>query len=481
MSASECLKAAVSRVREEHGDAWDRENHHRFWGQDPLALATTATVEGFSVGTGEELFRDSLLDGLENAHDEVILVTCFWARSPTLDRLCESLRRLSDKALRRDDGKRIRLFIGFSSRSPWQKLFHTSNPGGHDYPPSTWVSKLGLPPSEELKGLEITIKRRFFRPFSVMHSKFLLVDRRTVWMPSCNVSWESWFEGCAVLSGAVTQHFTDFYYEFWGFAVSDIESNDRKAPAKEILDPFSDAQASSAQERFSNRTPVIFLPSPHHSSLLMSFPSWLGGERLHPLTPLNVVLMHLIATARSSIEFYTPNLTCAPDIDAILAALERGVDVTITTSRRMMVAEQLVKAHTTTELCVRRLISRYKKLSSRDDQPRIPASLHADARRVEEGRVPAAAGELRIHYFHARDEGGMPPGRARSVKCHIKCTIFDDAVAVCGSGNMDRASFYSSQELGMAIWDAEASKQVRDIVREGLHGQTRRMFPPTTD
>src|ERR1700712_3723330 len=94
-------------------------------------------------------------------------------------------------------------------------LFHTSSPHGQDHQPSTWPKTLGLPSADELLGLDIQIKSIFVRPFCVMHPKFIIIDRQMVWLPSCNVSWESWFEGCISLSGPIVDTFVDFWQQFW--------------------------------------------------------------------------------------------------------------------------------------------------------------------------------------------------------------------------------------------------------------------------
>jgi len=132
------------------------------------------------------------------------------------------LRTLSKKALERSgtdgngngQGKKITVRICFSSTSIWQKLFQTSSLEGKVYPSSEWV-KLGLPHPEELRGLNMLVKSIFVLPFSVMHPKFVLVDRQRSFVPSCNVSWESWFEGCIEMEGEICLKLLEFYKDFW--------------------------------------------------------------------------------------------------------------------------------------------------------------------------------------------------------------------------------------------------------------------------
>lgn len=53
----------------------------------------------------------------------------------------------------------------------------------------------------------------------------------------------------------------------------------------------------------------------------------------------------------------------------------------------------------------------------------------------------------------------------RPTKLHLKLTIVDEAIAVLGSGNMDRASWVTSQEVGVAVFSEEVAKRVGEVVR----------------
>lgn len=54
------------------------------------------------------------------------------------------------------------------------------------------------------------------------------------------------------------------------------------------------------------------------------------------------------------------------------------------------------------------------------------------------------------------------------MKCHLKCTIVDDKAVVLGSGNMDRASWFTSQEVGVAIEDGRLVSWIRVEVQKAL-------------
>lgn len=412
-----------------------------FWARNPSQLVTNSQIApgSFSIGNGASIYQSAIIPALESAEQEIIFVTCFWARSKCLDQLSATLLKLSQRASSRPTGTpKLRVRLCFSSRSLVQKLLHTSSADGFLHPPSTWVSKLGLPPPDALSGLDLQIKSLFFLPFSVMHPKFVIIDRKRALIPSCNLSWESWLEGCLPLTGPVVDRLLDFWNETWG-------RND--------LPTLADAasHAESTTEALASSHTITLLPSPHHRS--PRFRPFLQPPA-PPSTPLNGYVTELIDTAKISINILTPNLTSPPVLKSLLDALSRGVDVTIITNRRMMVVEQLLTAGTITELCVRKLKRNHRNL--------IGARRIVTASQLEQGQH-SNTGTLSVGYFR--------PG-SKYAHSHIKCTIVDEQLVVLGSGNMDRASWYTSQELGVAVEGSDFVKEVWRKVDDELAGQT---------
>jgi phosphatidylserine/phosphatidylglycerophosphate/cardiolipin synthase-like enzyme len=437
-----------------------------YYSRYPRSLISSSNLDTFVTGTGSAVY-ESLLPLLESTSHELILVTCFWARSETLDTLNKLLRQLSTKAVHRGTDK-IRVRLCFSSLSIFQKLFHKQNVTGQIYPPEVWMNKLGLPDPKELGGLDLKIKSVFILPFSVMHPKFMIVDRKNVILPSCNISWEEWFEGAASMSGPVVEQFLQFYFNFWerkqevpavnwNTALHDENGTHENTPSTASLKSKADLTASNV--------PTIFLPSPHRRNPRLN-PFSGTDNTLAPPTPLNTFILTLFARAERSIRIQTPNVTAPPVLSAILAALARGIDVQILTSERLMILEQLVTAGTTTSRCINKLIKRYENLQSRQ--------LMSDE---EAAIAPSTPGRLQISYF---DPIGGPKGRRREggepQQSHLKMTIVDGEVVVLGSGNLDRASWYTSQELGVAFFDRELVKKIGETVDEGMGGRSRAVF-----
>jgi phosphatidylserine/phosphatidylglycerophosphate/cardiolipin synthase-like enzyme len=446
-----------------------------YYSRYPRSLVTKSNLDTFMTGTGSAIYK-SLIPLLESTNHELILVTCFWARSDTLETLNQALRHLSEKAIRRGTDK-IRVRLCFSSLSILQKLFHKQAVTGQHYPPEAWVKKLGLPDPKELGGLDITIKSVFLLPFCVMHPKFIILDRKTVVLPSCNISWEEWFEGALTMSGPVVQQFLQFYFTFWErrqdvptphWTIQGISSfTTTAANAPPAFDTTTSFLKSSAQLSTSD-VHTVFLPSPHRRNPHLS-PFASTNNILAPATPLNTFILTLFAKAERSIRIQTPNVTAPPVLSALLAALARGIAVQILTSERLMILEQLVTAGTTTSRCIKKLIKRYKELSP--SRSRRPAS-------DEEAAIsPTQPGRLQVSYF---EPTGGPRKRGQEAgepqQSHLKMTIVDEEVLVLGSGNLDRASWFTSQELGVAFFSKDVVKKVGSAVDEGMHGRSRVVY-----
>ena len=432
-----------------------KENHDHFWGNDPSILCSSSAVEDFISGTGEDIFTEAIIPLLLSATQEVILVTCFWAAGSSLNKFSSALAELSRKVISQGLPK-IRVRLCFSSRSLRQKLFHTTSPKGESYPPSKWVSKLGLPSPDLLQGLDVQIKSVFFLPFSVLHPKFVILDRQVALLPSCNVSFELWLECCLKVSGPVVDKIVAFWAETW-----EADKNSRSEDiALQIhpIDPMTHVQST-------------LLPSQHHRAPRFR-PLFLQAPA-PPQTPLNTYLLHAISNAKKSIDITTPNITCGAVISALLEALARGVDVHLMTCRRMMLFEQLVTAGTITELCVWRMARQHRELLRKQGSPGVQKHWSRSIQRmadIEHGRT--GIGRLHVSYF-------KPQFGKRAVKCHIKCSIVDKTVVILGSGNMDRASWFTSQELGIALEGEDVVRRVLMELNEARSGSFEDWYNPT--
>ncbi|KAG8420098.1 hypothetical protein J3459_011410 [Metarhizium acridum] len=88
----------LSRQREQLGDLPD---HHA---RDPESLITTSSLQTLYIGTGHSIFTRGILPAILGARSSVHFVTCYWAASPSLDAIRDTLLQLA--ASRRADGGR---------------------------------------------------------------------------------------------------------------------------------------------------------------------------------------------------------------------------------------------------------------------------------------------------------------------------------------------------------------------------------------
>ncbi|RDL39977.1 uncharacterized protein BP5553_04317 [Venustampulla echinocandica] len=436
-------------------ESWNNSNAHL---SSPRTLITSSHPEKFSLGTGSQILTKVFSDCLETNH-ELIIVTCFWAKSPSQDAISSLLLKLSSKAIAQN--RKIQVRICFSSRSILQKLFHTSSLDGTIYAPPSWPS-LGLPSADDLTGINLVVKSTFVKPFSVMHPKFILMDRQLAYIPSANVSWEGWFEGCVEVRGHICERLFGFWSAFWSrggaslppmlFPDSPLELDTEVAgdiPELHLI----------KETLFSPKSPIptILLPSSHHINPRFRLP-WMSAPEI-PHTPLNTFILHILNTANHNIFIQSPNFTSPPVLSALVSALKRGVSVHIVTSSLLMILEQLATAGTITEFEVWKLRHQYRNLH-KSYQRTLSSDPETQAQKP---------GILRIGYYCPRQ--GVAAVMDEPVKTHLKLTIVDGEVVVLGSGNMDRASWYTSQELGVGFVSKDMASEVKASIEEGLDGR----------
>ena len=536
----------------------------------PLAQLLTASVpRGVHVGTGLSVTEDVLSAAIAGAQSSVVLVTCFWAASASRDVLATALRRLAHRArgeaaVAAAGGRRRRrpvtVRIGFSSSSAAQKLLHTASPRGRTHAPAAWAG-LGLPaPAELAGGVDLAVKSLFFRPLSVLHGKFAIVDGTRLFLPSANVSWEVWLELCMTFSGPIVGVFQQFWETVWAAqdpAFLPVPSlaqqegggeGERERERARVEGGGRGGQREDEEdgEGGGQAYPTLFLPQPHHRNPSFSLPFSLPftfsspppspspapllpsplppsasrpappnrrrprrrsvGEAAAqtdgrpPCTPQNAFVLLALARARHSVYLQTPNLTSRPLVRALARALARGVTVQVVTCRRMMVLEQLVTtaAQASTEGCVAELL----------------AYAASGGGGGGGGSGGGGGGQLEVWYFtpppdaeresgaangggeeageawdgdgdggvdgRAEDEAGDKGEVAESplaryaVQSHVKALVVDGDVAVLGSANGDRASWYTSQEVNVAVFSRPFARRVRRALQHALRGRLQR-------
>ena len=456
-------------------------------------LFSYSTPISFACGTGFSIFQDVLLPAILSAEEEIVLATCFWANSKTRDELVKTLQLLSAQVTKANGLNKVQVYICFSSSSAAQKLFHTSSPDGHIYPSKDWNRKLGLPAPDEVPGLDISVKSLFFRPFSVLHSKYLIIDRSEVYFPSCNVSWEDWYECCIGFRGPIVKQVFEFWRDVWRPAKLVDHLTEQHCHEAHLADKYG-GNFESYQISFDGRPlRTTLLRHPHDSSLRQSLFFLPASNAPLPQTPLNTTLLRLITGAKHEIVLLTPNLTSDIAITALCHALKNGINVMLITNRRMMVPEQVVTAGIVTEQVVDKLIKahgrgfegrRMKKRFARLAESLFEQKLHFDEHDGQNDQsILQRVGRLQVSYFRRPDGVGTQTAERELAfgaicdKSHIKLTMVDGRAMVLGSGNMDRASWRTSQELGVLVEDEIETIHSTDTVmkiwrqvEQGLEG-----------
>ncbi|KAF3922463.1 hypothetical protein AA313_de0207456 [Arthrobotrys entomopaga] len=462
-------------------------------------LFSETWVNSYDVGTGESLTNLQCAKSLDADH-EVILVTGFLhAGSPSVKALNRTLEVLATrqtlKNVRRGTSNTLKVHLCFSSSSFLQKILHTRSPKGRIWKEKEW-KKLGLRDAAYFRGkLDLTVKSLFFRPVGLLHGKYMIVDRRTLIVPSSNLSFEEWLEGATtyysypdpVTPGMmdVVKQFVRYWESVWMVGeeagpdtyervLETFPVTPHEGGGSIIMDKYTGTPVDEAQ--WAGWAPTVFLPHPEQASFP---PVWPIGEigflwaivrtlmglvlvkgpkndETYLENPQNAFIMSAIENAEESIYLHNPNVTAKPIMNALVRAVKRGVTVEIVTSMGMMKWEQLVTAGTTTEKCLRRLVRDVEHF--RDNTP--------------QGAI--TTGGLFIYQFNPTRRPQLPPFVKNPRdnhkltwydKSHVKCLIVDEQVVMLGSGNADRASWVTSQEVNVGLF---LNKLKAGLIRQAL-------------
>lgn len=94
---------------------------------------------------------------------------------------------------------------------------------------------------------------------------------------------------------------------------------------------------------------------------------------------------------------------------------------------------------------------------------------------MEDGEV-RMPGRLVVEYYKPRTSHTSDQSCAEPVQSHLKLTIADDELVILGSGNMDRASWYTSQELGVAFFSRSLAETLQGTLSDVLRLRKKLLF-----
>lgn len=134
-------------------------------------------------------------------------------------------------------------------------------------------------------------------------------------------------------------------------------------------------------------------------------------------------------------------------------------------------------------MCINELVKRYETMSRKSLSSRGKVIREE---RLEEGLVDGERnmGDLRVMFFEPSVEASAPLTQLTAAKTtnsnsrmtvvqrqepnpvqsHLKLTIIDNEITVLGSGNMDRASWYTSRELGVGYVSREMAGRIMEVL-----------------
>ncbi|KAJ6257328.1 hypothetical protein Dda_8217 [Drechslerella dactyloides] len=512
------ITAAVSKAKSKADVKSDAAVSHLRNIDDPAScihpledLISQTYVSNYDVGTGETLTNLQCSKLLEADH-EVIFVTGFLhPKSASLRTLRYTISALATrqrlKNVRRGTDKILKVHVCFSSSGFLQKILHTRSPKGRVWKPKEW-KKLGLADEHHLAGaVDLTVKSLFFRPVGLLHGKYTIVDRRMLIVPSSNLSWEEWLEGATTylswptdVGDNVVKQFVRYWESVWRFGEESgpesYEAVCESFPVRAheggggmIMDMPKGTSVDTMA--WNGYAPAVFLPHPYQKSFPPIWPLgeasglWKVVRRLMGVVytkapeneaaylgnPQNSFIIAAIDGAEESIYLHTPNVTAKPIIDALIRAAKRGVVVEIVTSMEMMKWEQLVTAGTTTEKCLGKMLAEVGKF--RDAAPE-----HA-----------ITTGGMFVYQYNPTKRPQLPPfvkspednhSLTWYDKSHVKCLIADEQVVMLGSGNADRASWVTSQEINVGLFLSKAkARLLRQALVDALAGRLN-VFPGST-
>jgi phosphatidylserine/phosphatidylglycerophosphate/cardiolipin synthase-like enzyme len=154
--------------------------------------------------------------------------------------------------------------------------------------------------------------------------------------------------------------------------------------------------------------------------------------------PQNVAWLSAIKNAKSSVFIQTPTLNAVPLVPAIIAACERGIQVTCFICIGYNDAGELLPGQGgTNEMISHKL---YTSLSE--------------------------SGKKNLHYFWYTGKDMDKPINAKhkTRDCHIKLMIVDEHIGIQGNGNQDTQSWCHSQEINLMIDSETVCKEWLDQI-----------------
>ncbi|ORY90144.1 hypothetical protein BCR35DRAFT_287370 [Leucosporidium creatinivorum] len=167
--------------------------------------------------------------------------------------------------------------------------------------------------------------------------------------------------------------------------------------------------------------------------------------------PQNAAWLAAFAHAQSSVFIQTPTFNAPLVVDAALASVKRGVEVTIFADLGFNDEGELLPFQGGTNEMV--ATDMYKRLGSDEKAKNL----------------------LRWYWYTGKDQSKPLNAIKKERNCHVKLMIVDGSVGIQGNGNQDVQSWYHSQEINVLIDSELICREWAEAIRSNqnthLHGE----------
>ena len=419
--------------------------------------------------TNDEIF--GLAKGLiENAQHEVLLQTYLYQKnSQAVVKLREGIENL-EKRLKKEEkrGKKIKpvvvkmlidnqtgLIGKLIAKQGWLfKGLDKKNPDGPD------VYGIGFAKPIDKKYVRLEVQLYNHSLLGSNHSKSIIVDRSMGIVTGANLmkyhdKFKKWGNispetdhGFFVMGSIGKGLAQDFY-----FAWEKGEKYFTNDPDKMV--PRSPFEQIEGMKRF--KLPKLVKKWTTNRILENNVPMVLLTKRAVNVpwkrkanNPQDQGLLSLFRNAKNNINFITPNLNATPIIEAMLKALQRGVDINIVLSKNYQDSLGMIPGVGGTNLKnVKKILKKMKKFRKKNPRKKV--------------------GKFNIRWFVDRKgrlsrEFGTDKDKLSKWTSHTKYMSVDNQVTVVGSTNMDNQSFFYSRELNIALDHHEITRKWCNLV-----------------
>ena len=384
---------------------------------------------GDALLTGTSIFP-AMADRIALAQHEVDIAFFVYNYSDAYDEVGDALARLESRQIAKGASEPVIVRIVVDS----MKAF-VNRPEDMAMRVFDGISHLHLDPQL----VHVSIATYEHLALGNLHTKTVVIDGTTGMLGGANIQSQHdyadpWMDSFYTVQGEAAQALLADFDDAYDHATQWVCSLDERG--QPTCQPWPDAP--SAWHTAAVLDPdvgALGLEGACIPTIVLSRTAW-GGLNNDVNNPQDQGFLAAMDGAQSSIHIQTPNLNDDAVRDALIRALERGVEVRIVLSMGFNDGPMNLLGGTNEEVA-------------------------ADLFRRAQGEAPTHADLLHIRWY-SRD-GAQPVDGNVSGASHLKYTSVDGQLAIVGSSNMDTISWNHSRETNLAVdhpgvaasWDAQ--------------------------